>query len=209
MDSNLGIRPHYSFYSHALTPGGSSTPNQLMVNTYSGNVVYQAVDFLWQARVKPGFTRFYNSFSTRSSFLGYGWIFNYDEGLEAAAGGALPQLPSTATTSVKFRDATGRLTETFTITTSGGSITAVTSTVISDFLAVTFTSSTLTITEKNGLAHTFTPLSGTDPDKLRSLKDRNANALDLTWTTGKLTKVSTTVDGVATDLIDTFTYNGS
>lgn len=70
MDTDLGVRPFYSFYRYSLTPQGKQLAHELHLNLATGNLLYTGTDFRWQARVRPGITRYCNCYASRVGPLG-------------------------------------------------------------------------------------------------------------------------------------------
>ncbi|MCP4658565.1 MAG: RHS repeat protein, partial [bacterium] len=70
--------------------GGPDTNNSDPINLATGNLWFAETDLYIQARGLPiQWSRVYNSRSTRSGLLGYGWTFGYGEHLEEQTDGSV------------------------------------------------------------------------------------------------------------------------
>ena len=164
----------------------STVPSGDPVNMLTGNMYHAERDLSIKGRGLPiVFERYYNSRNPQDGPLGFGWTpsFNHFLTFYGVEGGVAK---------VSWTDGTGA--EKFFIAVPGTGNGVSVGTVFSNSAGVFVTfqrlaGGTYTVREKNGLTYTFESVAGTTGQKARllAIADRNGNALNLTYTTGKVT----------------------
>jgi len=142
------------------------------VNTFNGNLIYTVRDLFLPSRgMSLQLSRTYNSFSAADSPFGYGWTFSYDMYLKFIDAdnivfhrGDGAEINYLKQQDGTFKPAIGNYSN-----------------------LIENTDNSYTLTEQSGMKFKFS-VSG----KLTQLVDRNNNTITLTYTDGKLTKITDT-----------------
>lgn len=180
------------------------------VNVLTGNLYHTERDFTIKGRggLHIVFERTYNSLRPQGNLPGFEWpmgvgwthSFNHFLWFYGVEDGVVKASWTDGTGGIRF----------FTASPDSGNGVAI-GTIFSNSpgTRVVFkreTDGTYTIREKNGLTYTFESVAGTANQKARltSIRDRNGNALTMTYYGGNLTSVT---DSLGRSL--TFSYNGS